>query len=144
MQKDRRRKDGHKWDGNRLMPYPWSDKNFAKGMIAKGLSSLGRGGTLLGITVHPKITRRAEIGLEASPYPSLVPFLRVVTASGAPTESMQIKHQLLQCANMFMQEQCILVTVKRYGFPLYRPWRPLGLWEVEAPTFSRQSAHRWR
>jgi hypothetical protein len=30
------------------------------------------------------------------------------------------------------------------SFPLYRPWRPLGLWEVEAPTFSRQSAHRWR
>jgi hypothetical protein len=27
---------------------------------------------------------------------------------------------------------------------LYRPWRPLVLWEVEAPTFSRQSAHRWR
>jgi hypothetical protein len=27
---------------------------------------------------------------------------------------------------------------------LYRPWRPLGLREVEAPTFSRQSAHRWR
>jgi hypothetical protein len=25
-----------------------------------------------------------------------------------------------------------------------RPWRPIGLWDVEAPTFSRQSAHRWR
>jgi hypothetical protein len=24
------------------------------------------------------------------------------------------------------------------------PWRPVGLWDVEAPTFSRQSAHRWR
>jgi hypothetical protein len=34
--------------------------------------------------------------------------------------------------------------IKRWSFPLYRPWRPLGLWEVEAPTFSRQSAHRWR
>jgi hypothetical protein len=22
--------------------------------------------------------------------------------------------------------------------------RPIGLWDVEAPTFSRQSAHRWR
>jgi hypothetical protein len=28
--------------------------------------------------------------------------------------------------------------------PWNRPWRPIGLWEVEAPTFSRQSAHRWR
>jgi hypothetical protein len=27
---------------------------------------------------------------------------------------------------------------------LYRPWRPLRLREVEAPTFSKQSAHRWR
>jgi hypothetical protein len=25
-----------------------------------------------------------------------------------------------------------------------RPWRPIGLWDVEATTFSRQSAHRWR
>jgi hypothetical protein len=25
-----------------------------------------------------------------------------------------------------------------------RPWRPIGLWDVEAPTFPRQSAHRWR
>jgi hypothetical protein len=26
---------------------------------------------------------------------------------------------------------------------LNRPWRPIGLSDVEAPTFSRQSAHRW-
>jgi hypothetical protein len=25
-----------------------------------------------------------------------------------------------------------------------RPWRPAGLWDVEASTFSRKSAHRWR
>jgi hypothetical protein len=25
-----------------------------------------------------------------------------------------------------------------------RPWRPIGLCDVEAPIFSRQSAHRWR
>jgi hypothetical protein len=24
------------------------------------------------------------------------------------------------------------------------PWRPIGLWDVDDPTFSRQSAHRWR
>jgi hypothetical protein len=27
---------------------------------------------------------------------------------------------------------------------LYRPWSPLGLREVEASTFFRHSAHRWR
>jgi hypothetical protein len=26
----------------------------------------------------------------------------------------------------------------------HRPWRPIGLWDVEASTFSIQSAHRWR
>jgi hypothetical protein len=30
---------------------------------------------------------------------------------------------------------------KRY--PCSRPWKPIGLWDVEAPTFSRQSAHRY-
>jgi hypothetical protein len=25
-----------------------------------------------------------------------------------------------------------------------RPWRPMWLWDVEAPTFARQLAHRWR
>jgi hypothetical protein len=35
-------------------------------------------------------------------------------------------------------------TVARYSYPCNRQWRPIGLWDVEAPTFSRQSAHRWR
>jgi hypothetical protein len=30
------------------------------------------------------------------------------------------------------------------SYPCDRPWRPIGLWDVEDPTFSRQSAHRWR
>jgi hypothetical protein len=34
-----------------------------------------------------------------------------------------------------------LVKVK---LSLYRPWRPIVLREVEAPTFPKQSAHRWR
>jgi hypothetical protein len=28
--------------------------------------------------------------------------------------------------------------------PCNGPWRPIGLSDVEAPTFSRQSAHRWQ
>jgi hypothetical protein len=28
--------------------------------------------------------------------------------------------------------------------PVNKPWSPTGLWDVEAPTFSSQSAHRWR
>jgi hypothetical protein len=37
-----------------------------------------------------------------------------------------------------------LCWCKRQSHPSNRPWRPVGLWDVEAPTFSRQSAHRWR
>jgi hypothetical protein len=33
---------------------------------------------------------------------------------------------------------------KGKNYPCSRPWRPIGLWDVEAPTFSIQSAHRWR
>jgi hypothetical protein len=33
---------------------------------------------------------------------------------------------------------------KKVNNPCNRPWRPIRLWDVEAPTFSRQSAHRWR
>jgi hypothetical protein len=36
------------------------------------------------------------------------------------------------------------VAVKRQSYSCNRPWRPIGLWDVEDPTFSRQSAHRWR
>jgi hypothetical protein len=34
--------------------------------------------------------------------------------------------------------------VERWSYPCNRRWRPIGLWDVEAPTFSRQLAHRWR
>jgi hypothetical protein len=41
---------------------------------------------------------------------------------------------------------CILFDVfsfHEFRYPCNRPWRPIGLWDVEAPTFSKQSAHRW-
>jgi hypothetical protein len=37
-----------------------------------------------------------------------------------------------------------LIKVKRLSYSCNRPWRPIGLWDVQALTFSRQSAHRWR
>jgi hypothetical protein len=33
---------------------------------------------------------------------------------------------------------------KSKAIPRNRPWGPIRLWDVESPTFSRQSAHRWR
>jgi hypothetical protein len=37
---------------------------------------------------------------------------------------------------------CILFTSESY--PCNRPWRPIGLWDLEGPTFSKRSAHRRR
>jgi hypothetical protein len=34
--------------------------------------------------------------------------------------------------------------VKGKYIPVYRPWRPIGLQEVKAPTLLRQTANRWR
>jgi hypothetical protein len=33
---------------------------------------------------------------------------------------------------------------EKQNYPRNRPWRPIGLWYVEVPILSRQSAHRWR
>jgi hypothetical protein len=40
--------------------------------------------------------------------------------------------------------QFFAVVAGKASYPCNRPWRPIDLWEVEPPTFSRQSAHRWR
>jgi hypothetical protein len=34
-----------------------------------------------------------------------------------------------------------LLFINEWSYPCNRPWRPTGSWEVEAPTFSRQSSH---
>jgi hypothetical protein len=36
------------------------------------------------------------------------------------------------------------IDTKRWSYPCNKPWGPIGLRHIEAPTFSRQSAHRWR
>jgi hypothetical protein len=39
---------------------------------------------------------------------------------------------------------CMFLVQKKRSYPSNRSWSPIGLWDVEAPTFSSQSAHRWR
>jgi hypothetical protein len=42
------------------------------------------------------------------------------------------------------RNQLLHLFIKRMiKVSLNRPWRPVGLSDVEAPTFCRQSAHRW-
>jgi hypothetical protein len=33
---------------------------------------------------------------------------------------------------------------EKWSYPCKRPWRPIRLWDVEAPIFSRKLAHRWK
>jgi hypothetical protein len=35
-------------------------------------------------------------------------------------------------------------SIKKKGHPCNRPWRTIGLWDVEILIFSRQMAQRWR
>jgi hypothetical protein len=42
---------------------------------------------------------------------------------------------LINCSNLHGKN-------KGKAIPVNRPWRPVGLCDVEAPTFSRQSTHR--
>jgi hypothetical protein len=38
----------------------------------------------------------------------------------------------------------VLKKVRKWSYPCNRLRRPIGLWDVEDPTLSRQSAHRWQ
>jgi hypothetical protein len=38
----------------------------------------------------------------------------------------------------------VYLLLKRWSDPSNRPWRPIGLWDIEALTISRKSANRWR
>jgi hypothetical protein len=37
-----------------------------------------------------------------------------------------------------------IINSKRHDYPCNKPWKPRRLCDIEASTFSRQSAHRWR
>jgi hypothetical protein len=37
-----------------------------------------------------------------------------------------------------------ILRKKDKAIPFNRPWRPIGLWDVMAPTFSRQSTYSWQ
>jgi hypothetical protein len=41
-----------------------------------------------------------------------------------------------------MMMMMMMMIIIRY--PCNRPWRPIGLWYAEVPTFPRQSAQGWR
>jgi hypothetical protein len=55
------------------------------------------------------------------------------------------RQQSLWCFHVILlHSEWNYVYLYKKSYPCNRPWRPIGVWEVEAPTSSRQSAHRWR
>jgi hypothetical protein len=44
---------------------------------------------------------------------------------------------------IFLKYFWFMLLIFDNSYPCNRPWRPTGLWDFEAPTFSRQSPHRW-
>jgi hypothetical protein len=58
------------------------------------------------------------------------------------SESESDKFHVWRLSTIFVTRK--LCTMKKKIYACNRPWRPIGLWDVEAPTFSTQSAHRWR
>jgi hypothetical protein len=57
-------------------------------------------------------------------------------------------HPLLWCTVCCADDDWLVCGVvlagKRLRYPCYKPWRPIGLREVKAPTLLRQTATRWR
>jgi hypothetical protein len=50
----------------------------------------------------------------------------------------------LSMTTLICVKAIIIIIIIRWRYPCYRPWRPLGLREVEAPTLFKQTANRWR
>jgi hypothetical protein len=48
------------------------------------------------------------------------------------------------CMNHILHDCVLNASNKKVKLSLYRPWRIIEVWDVEAPTFSRKSTHRWR
>jgi hypothetical protein len=51
---------------------------------------------------------------------------------------------LLKITSMLWTSEWLLEHGYKFSYPCNRSWRPIVLWDAEVPTFSRQSAHRWR
>jgi hypothetical protein len=62
----------------------------------------------------------------------------------AAVESQRLTAWSMAQPNNQLTTAVFKISSKRWSYPCNRPWRPIGLWDVEAPTFSTQSAHRWR
>jgi hypothetical protein len=90
------------------------------------------------------------IGAQWLNRPSTIFFMMKHTVSRT-LHSYNIWHLLLlmlhiqtYCSDDWTTKHANITNSFTKSYPCNRPWRPIGLWDIEDPTFSRQSAHRWR
>jgi hypothetical protein len=57
---------------------------------------------------------------------------------------IKLNHIIARVGNALLAKKKKKKQTKTKKNPCNSPWRPLGLLDVEAPTFSRQTTHRWR
>jgi hypothetical protein len=75
------------------------------------------------------------------------PWLTLVTSAVSipfHTRSLKPIHSVLTVPRSGLVELYLHSSVILRSSHRSRPWRPVGLWDVEDPTLSRQSANRWR
>jgi hypothetical protein len=65
-------------------------------------------------------------------------FLIVYHISHVPTSWNRLDY-----LPVYSNTSLLIKWLKGKAIPINGPWKSIGLWDVEAATFSRQSAHRW-
>jgi hypothetical protein len=68
--------------------------------------------------------------------------LKLLRASSVGVSSTLTSDHILSQLNTVHTVTHSFFKMKRQNYSCDRPRKPIGLWDVEAPTFSRESAHR--
>jgi hypothetical protein len=92
-----------------------------------------------GVTINRKRREQKSVeNVRGNLFPPSVPYKMIaiyIVYSSVPFS------RLVSSLSALLQRK---LELKRQSYPCNRPWRPIGLWDVEAPTSSTQSGHRWR
>jgi hypothetical protein len=98
------------------------------------------------LQVVPKSVGRVNYRWFSPAQSFLVPSATGLTTVCCCLTTIRVVQLCADVTNMWIYIHfCIRLhgVVLDWKYPCNRPWRPIGLWEVEDPTFSRQSTHRW-
>jgi hypothetical protein len=91
----------------------------------------------------PKVSNNAvERGKIFSPSGNRIPAVQPVDLSSYRCSYTGSRINLLILYNA--RQIGVSMCKQKQSYPCNRPWRPMRFWNVEDPTLSRRSAHRWR